>query len=125
MDDNQNTAQDLSCKTPRWRILKTQLNNLTPTAFVEAYEQSEHAVLIDVRKPAEFENIKLDEAININYFDAALIEQLEALKEYDDFFVYCRSGRRSIRVCTLMKNGDFEGKNIYNMDGGLVAMGLL
>ena len=35
------------------------------------------------------------------------------------YFIYCRSSRRSVRACTLMRNGGFQ--ELYNMDGGLAA----
>ncbi|MEM9918054.1 MAG: rhodanese-like domain-containing protein [Bacteroidota bacterium] len=113
--------KDTSCKTPRWFFLKAQLNNLGPDAFKEAVEAAEPAILIDVRTPKEYEEDRMEGALNISYFDENLWEQLEHLDKTASFFVYCRSGRRSIRVCTLMRNGGFDNSKVFNLDGGMLA----
>ena len=48
------------------------------------------------------------------------LEIMDSLEKEGTYVVYCRTGRRSVRTCTLMKNAGF--KNIYNLDGGLVAL---
>lgn len=113
--------QDASCKTPRWSVLKGFLNNLKPNDFKERIQQASQPVLIDVRTAKEFEEYHFEGAININYFAEDLWEQLNTFPKGSTFFVYCRSGRRSIRVCTLMRNGGFDNHQIYNLDGGVVA----
>ena len=113
--------KDTSCKTPRWFFLKAQLNNLRPEAFHQRLEQSPDAVVIDVRTPAEFEEDQLDNALNISYFDEELWDKIEKMDRSRTYFIYCRTGRRSIRVCTLMRNGGFDNDKVFNLDGGLVA----
>lgn len=112
---------DTSCKTPRWRLLKAQLNNLSPQDFKAEMKAHENIALIDVRTPNEFETMHLEGAVNISYFSEDMWEKLEAFKGADAYLIYCRSGRRSIRVCTLMKNGGFEAEKIFNLDGGIIA----
>ena len=116
--------EDKSCKTPRWRMLKAMLNNITPEQFQQKMADQENAILIDVRRPDEFEKGHLDGAININYFSDDFWQEMEALQDDKDFLIYCRSGRRSIRACTLMKNGGFEASKIFNLDGGIIAWDL-
>ena len=51
--------EDSSCKTPRWRQLKSLLNNLGPKQFVEAVNTVKNPVIIDVsRDIAGLETIK-------------------------------------------------------------------
>ncbi|MEM9990611.1 MAG: rhodanese-like domain-containing protein [Bacteroidota bacterium] len=115
------SSKTTACKTPRWRLLKAQLNHLSPIDFKAKMEQHKDALVIDVRTPDEFANQHLVGAINISYFAEDMWEQLEALPSAEVYLIYCRSGRRSIRVCTLMKNGGFQANQIFNLEGGILA----
>lgn len=114
-------SEDKSCKTPRWRMLKAQLNNLAPKLFKAKIEASSNAVLVDVRTASEYQQAHLPNAIHINYFAEDFWDQVEQLDANKSYFIYCRSGRRSIRVCTLMRNGGFDNMRIFNLDGGILA----
>jgi rhodanese-related sulfurtransferase len=114
--------QDESCKTSRWKLLKAQLNNLDCQHFFKEMEGKANTVIIDVRTAQEFEENHIDNAINISYFDEELWNKVCDLKQYEYFFIYCKTGRRSIRVCTLMKNGGFDAEKIFNLDGGITAL---
>lgn len=114
-------SEDQSCKTPRWRLLKAQLNNLNPQGFKEKMTALPDTVILDVRTPGEFSFSALPNAINLNYLGNDFIEKLQKLDASKTYLVYCRTGRRSIRVCTLMRNGGFDPSEIFNLDGGLVA----
>lgn len=111
--------KDNSCKTPRWQLLKAQLNNLSPEIFAQQINSLEHPIIIDVRTPKEFASGHLENAININYLADDFWDRITQFCPSQHFFVYCRSGRRSIRTCTLMRNGGFEPTRIFNLDGGL------
>ncbi len=109
--------QDKSCKTPRWRLLKSELNNLSQKAFKEKTEQSD-AIIIDVRTSKEFDLSHITDATHIDYFAGNFWEAVEQLDKTKDILVYCRTGRRSIRACTLMKNGGFSVDKVFNLEGG-------
>lgn len=111
MADNPNI-----CEVPRWHLLKQQLNNLTPEEFQRALQETPDAVLIDVRTPAEFEAGHIPGAVNINYLAYDFWDQMEQLDVERTYFIYCRTARRSVRTCTLMRNSGF--KNIFHLDGG-------
>ncbi len=110
-------TQEENCKISRWTLLKSKLNNLTPEAFKKGIESDPDAVVIDCRKPEEVKMGTLYKALHINYLGADFLEQMEALAPEKHYYVYCQSGRRSTRTCTLFKNGGLE--NVYNLDGGL------
>ena len=110
---------DKSCKTPRWRMLKSQLNNLTAEEFAVASDSTKNVVIIDVRTENEYKIGHLPNAINIDYFAEDLLEEILNLEKEKDYFIYCRSGRRSIRVCTWMRNGGFDNHKVFNLDKGL------
>jgi len=107
------------CKITRWQLLKQQLNNLEPTAFREAIHCTPKAILLDVRTQQEYDQGALPGARHFNYLDYGFLDQLEQLDKEATYLVYCRTGRRSIRTCTLMQNGGF--RHVFNLDGGLLA----
>lgn len=105
------------CEVNRWQLLKSQLNNILPKDFLAAAAATEKAILVDVRTPEEYEFYHLPGAIHLDYLGPDFIDELEQMDADAHYFVYCRSGRRSVRACTLMRNGGFT--HIYNLDGGL------
>lgn len=102
-------------------MFKARLNNLRPEAAQQLMEKTPELVLIDVRTPGEYLNGHFDSAINIDYFGESFYEQIEALDPNQIHLVYCRSGRRSIRTCTLMINGGMPKEKVFNLDGGWLA----
>lgn len=109
------------CNISRWQLLKNQLNNLSPTEFKKLLDNNPNTQLIDVRTSKEFEAFHLPNAMNINYLAYDFWHQIEQLDRRKLCLIYCRTGRRSLRTCTLMRNADFENTMIFNLDGGLVA----
>ena len=107
-----------NCKVSRWVLLKQKLNNLSPAAFREMAGKEE-VVLVDCRRRAEYLSGHLPNAVNVDYLSYEFLDEMEQLDPSRKYLVYCRSGRRSIRTCTLMQNGGFD--QVYNLDGGLTA----
>ena len=109
-----------NCQIPRWELLKNQLNNFSPGEFVAALKSHPEAVLIDCRTADEYGHSRLEGAYNMDYLAYDFLEKMDELDVNKTYYVYCRTGRRSVRTCMLMKNGGF--RNVYNLDGGLVAL---
>ncbi len=112
---------DNSCKTSRWRLLKARLNNLPPKVFSAQLNTFNKIVLIDVRTPEEFEHSHISGAVNVSYLADNFWDEMEQYDPDQYFFVYCRTGRRSIRACTLMGNGGFKKDRIFNLEGGYTS----
>lgn len=106
-----------NCKIKRWSILKNQLTNLSPKAFADAIKKQPGAILLDCRTPGEFAGGHLPHAINFNYLSQDFVGEMKKLDPLATYLVYCRSERRSLRTCMLLKNGGFE--KVFNLDGGL------
>lgn len=115
----QESNQDKSCKTPRWRLIKAQLNNLKQIAFKEKMEARDVTIL-DVRTEKEYLQGHIKGAIHFDYLAEGFWDAVEQLDNTKDILVYCRTGRRSIRACTLMKNGGFAADKVFNLEGGFV-----
>ena len=109
-----------TCVIPRWQLLKEDLRNLDPVKFLDAFAKEKDAVLIDVRTKEEYAQGSLDGALHLNYFDYSFLDKLDLLDRSIKYYIFCRTGRRSVRAGILMKNWGF--KHIINMDGGMVAM---
>lgn len=107
-----------ACPVPRWQLLKQQLHNVDAATFDQLLAANKHQ-LIDVRTTEEFAEGHLTGAISMNYLGPNFLEQLEQLDASQQYLVYCRSGRRSVRACTLMKNAGID--HIAHLDGGLSA----
>ncbi len=99
-------------------MLKSQLNNLSAKAFYNTARSSDDSVIIDVRTAGEYEFGHIPNAINLDYLAEDFLDKIEQLDKNKDYFIYCRSGRRSIRVCTWMRNGGFDNKKVFNLDSG-------
>lgn len=103
------------CQSERWADFKSKLNNVSPDEARKVLE-NEQLVIIDVRTPEEFTGKTIEGAIHMDYLDDGFIDKLMALDKEQAYLVYCRTGRRSLRVCTWMNNSGF--RNIYHLDGG-------
>ena len=113
-------AEGSTCEISRWQILKAQLNNLSAEEFHAAISNDiADYLIIDVRTREEFEGDHIPEALHIDYLADGFWEKIESIPLDKPCYIYCRTGRRSTRVCTLMKNWGFT--EVYNLGKGLVA----
>ena len=108
-----------ACPIPRWQLLKQELTNVSPEQFDHLRAEARAGTVLDVRAPSEYEAYHLEGAVNINYLGPDFLEAIEALDPNQQYLVYCRSGRRSVRACTLMRNSGI--KNLIHLDGGINA----
>lgn len=110
---------DNTCEIPRWQQLKREIVNLTPKQFRRAFLDKEMAVLVDVRTTQEWNSGSLSNALHIDYLADGFLEKIDKLDRDGSYFIFCRTGRRSLRTTVLMKNWGFT--DVQNLDGGLTA----
>ncbi len=91
---------------------------LSGAEFIKVYNNTQNAVLIDVRTPSEFATGHIDKAININFESPSFASEVSKLDPSKVYFVYCRSGNRSEQAISVMKSNGI--KNIYELSGGLI-----
>ncbi len=108
-----------ACEIPRWQLLKSQLENLDPVAFKDRLRSTQKALLLDVRTAEEVQEFSLSHAFHLDYFAEDFLDRLESLDRDTAYFIYCRTGRRSVRTGILMRNWGFS--HLINLEGGLVA----
>ena len=92
---------------------------IAPEAFINKFNQTDGATLIDLRTPAELEEGIVEGAINIDFQDDMFKSRLLELDKDKPYFVYCARGGRSGKAASLMKELKF--KEVYDMDGGFTA----
>lgn len=92
---------------------------LTGKDFIEKYTSTQGAVLLDVRTPEEFSVGHIQSAINIDFQNQSFLSDIKNLDNSKTYFVYCRSGNRSGKAISIMKENGF--KNIYELQGGILS----
>lgn len=93
------------------------MKNINGTEFREIRE-SQNAVLLDVRTPAEVHEGMIDGAINIDIRNQYFQDRIEELDRSKHYLMICRSGARSMQAGMYMESIGFE--NVYNLDGGMM-----
>lgn len=78
-----------------------------------------NTVILDVRTPGEIKAGKIKGAQEINVTNLAFSKKIKGLDKSKTYLVYCRSGNRSGRACSIMEKEGFE--QLYNLSGGYSA----
>lgn len=90
---------------------------ISPTEVTQLVNH-EDAVLLDIRDSGEVRDGRIPNALHI-----PLGELQDRTKELEKFksrpvVVYCRSGQRSARACSILQRQGFEA--LYNLGGGIM-----
>ncbi len=80
-----------------------------------------NVVILDVRTPAETAHGKIEGAIEIDYNSPDFALKVGGLDKSKTYLVYCRSGNRSGKACSMMQQQGFT--RLYNLQGGMLAWG--
>lgn len=97
---------------------KTEVEVLEPQAFIDAAESDSTAVILDVRRPSEYEVGHLADAVNIDWLDQdAFLKKIPALDKGKTYYIYCRSGRRSNSAAVKLQQYGFK---VFDMKGGIL-----
>jgi len=81
-------------------------------------KSEEDCLIIDVRTSEEFEELRLPNSINIDFYNPQdFMQELEKLDKNKVYYIYCRTGSRSANTCELMKEIGFA--KTYNLLGGI------
>ena len=109
-------------------LLAAACSSGSDTATIELVSPSEAAqvidddpaglVVLDIRTPEEYSDVRLANAINVDFYDADFADQLDGLDKNDPYVMYCRSGNRSSDAVNTMKALGFV--EVYEIDGGIV-----
>ena len=87
-------------------------------SLIQKNKDNINFVILDVRTAKEFASGHIEDAINIDYYSKAFLDDLDRLDKTKIYLVYCRSGSRSTKAFKLMKELKFQ--KVYTMEGGIV-----
>lgn len=90
--------------------------NLPNEEFKKLLKENKDAVVLDVRTADEYRSGKINNAININVLEAKFKDEVSKLDKTKPYFVYCRSGMRSVKAAQILCTLGFE--KVYNLNGG-------
>jgi len=93
------------------------MKDVNKEEWIEFTAKDDNAVILDVRTLEEVEDGIIPNAKHIDiYMGQGFIDEVEKLDKSKSYYVYCRSGGRSVQACTLMEQMGFE--STYNLLGG-------
>ena len=79
------------------------MKDLTKEEWKSLTADDTEAVLLDVRTLEEVEQGIIPNAKHIDiYLGQGFIDQVQELDKSKNYYVYCRSGVRSVQACTLI-----------------------
>jgi len=82
-------------------------------------KDTSNAILIDVRTPMEYAEGHIENAKNINWFDADFEKQIKFINKEQVVYLYCKAGGRSAKA--QQKLLDLGYKKVVNLEGGYLA----
>ena len=94
--------------------------NISPNKLKEIIDKDNPIdILIDVRTLEEVNDLKIPNSINIDYYHNSFEKSLDSLDKNFNYFIYCRSGNRSMKTVNILKSKGFE--NAFNLQGGIIT----
>ena len=96
------------------------MQNVTEKEWNELISADEDAVIIDARTQKEWIEGILENALLMDVMQPMQFEQdAKKLDKNKNYYVYCRSGQRSIRACSLIEETGIQ--KTYNLLGGMLG----
>jgi len=90
--------------------------SVTPEQF--AAEYSENSLVVDARKPGEFEAERIDTAINIPL--DTINNHLAEVPKDETFYLHCAGGYRSVIMGSILKSRGYH--NMINVEKGIAGI---
>lgn len=87
--------------------------------LVTALQNDKDAVLIDVRTKEEYQSVHILKAKLIDIYSPNFVKEISKLNKEKNYYLYCRSGARSMNAATEMIKLGFN--NVTNLKGGIMS----
>ncbi len=94
------------------------VDSFTAKKIIDKNKNNENFVILDLRTPEEYSSMRIENSVNINFFDENFKEELSKLEKDKTYLIYCKGGYRSNKTLELMKKLDF--KKVYNLEKGIL-----
>ena len=82
--------------------------------------KSKDFLIVDVRTPEEHKISRINNSININFYDEKFINMFKKIDYDKHVLIYCRSGRRSLEAVKILTDEGFS--KLYDLKGGILAL---
>ncbi|HWB13735.1 MAG TPA: rhodanese-like domain-containing protein [Gemmataceae bacterium] len=94
---------------------------IKPAEFAELCKAGKEVDLVDVRTPAEFQEVHVEIARNVplDKLDPAALMQSRNGSAHEPRYLICRSGARSQQACESFLRAGFS--NVVSVEGGTLA----
>jgi glyoxylase-like metal-dependent hydrolase (beta-lactamase superfamily II)/rhodanese-related sulfurtransferase len=89
------------------------IHSISPSAF--ANKLNSKSIVVDARKPSEYEAEHVENAINIPL--DTINENFQSIPKGDDFFLHCAGGYRSVIMASILKSRCIH--NLINIEKGM------
>ena len=76
----------------------------------------DNLTIVDVRKPNEFAEGHVTDAVNVNLADMTDLALIAQFEENQNLYVHCAGGYRSVIACSILKKQGYH--NLRNIAGG-------
>ncbi len=93
------------------------LNTINVKQLKAMFDKDVNFILLDVRTENEVIVSKIPKSMHIPMNEIA--NRFTELDNSTEIIVYCKSGKRSSKVCEFLINNQFN--NIQNLSGGIIA----
>lgn len=98
---------------------KIHVNHLEAEAFERKINDTQDAVILDVRTEEEFYQARIPNSVLVDIYEETFPHEILKLDKSKSYFVYCRSGSRSNSACQFMMKNGFE--KVYNLEDGIIS----
>lgn len=92
--------------------------NLDSAEFEKRIQENNNSIILDVRTQEEYNKVRIPNSILIDIYKPDFTQKIDQLDRTKSYFVYCRSGVRSLNAMMLMLNMGFE--NVFNLSTGII-----
>ena len=93
------------------------MKELSQEEWREQLAEDQNAQILDVRTQEEVDEGYIPNAKNIDiYKGQEFLDEVEQLDKSKNYYVYCRSGKRSAQACSIMDEKGFN--KTFNLKGG-------
>ena len=113
-----------NCSTPGSKNLSNNNSDTSSIKVNQAYKlikentSNPYFVILDVRKPDDFQNGHIANAINIDFKSENFSSRLDSLDKGKTYLINCYGGFRSKNTMGMMEKKGFT--KLYNMKGGIM-----
>jgi len=97
----------------------SDLLNLSSMEFSQKIQSDDSLVIIDVRTPQEYNEGHIPNALLIDIYSPSFPTKISELDKSKDYYIYCRSGNRSLHAGMFMLSQGFT--SVQHLEDGIIS----